>query len=97
MSLKGLAEGIILQSIEDLWSEQHRAECIAFFAGSEFNICAEVAGMSLSEQFNVLNLVKTVVGNTAKSNTASIKSFSGGGKKPAKAARRTCRHMQAVQ
>lgn len=96
MSLKGLAEGIILQSMEDLWSEPHRAECIAFFAGSEFNICAEIAGMNLSEQVKVLNLVKTVVDDTVKITTGSTKSCSGGGKKPARTARKAYRHLQAV-
>lgn len=92
MSLRGLAEGIILQSIEDLWSDNHRDECIAFFAGNEFNLCAEIAGMNLSEQFKVLNLVKTVIGTTSESR----KSFSTGEGKPVKAVRRAYRDMQAV-
>ena len=46
MGVKGLAEGIILQSLEDLWSENDRGECIAFFTGRDFSICAEIAGMN---------------------------------------------------
>ncbi len=33
MGLKGLAEGIILQSIDDLWVKHHNEDCIAFFKG----------------------------------------------------------------
>ncbi len=96
MSVKGLAEGIILQSIEDLWNENHRGECIAFFTGREFSICAEIAGMNLPDQLKVLNLVKTVVGTTTNSKTADKDSFQEKGKRPAKTARRAYRHMQAV-
>ncbi len=96
MSLRGLAEGIILQSIEDLWSETHRDECISFFAGSEFNVCAEIAGMNLSEQLKVLNLVKTVVGDTAKRGASDSKSFLGRGRRPAKAPKKAYHHMHAA-
>lgn len=58
MSLRKLAEGIILQSIEDLWNEDCREDCITFFKGKDFRLCAEVAGMDLSDQVRLLNLVK---------------------------------------
>ena len=97
MSIKGLAEGIILQSIEDLWSENHRGESIDFFTGKEFSICAGLAEMNLPDQLKVLNLVKSVVGNTMKSSGAAAKeSFSQRGKRPAKSARKVCRAVQAV-
>jgi hypothetical protein len=97
MSIKGLAEGIILQSIEDLWSESHRGECIAFFTGREFSICAEMAGMDLPDQLKVLNLVKTVVGTTANSKTAGKDSMRQRGKSVVKGARKAYRHIHAVQ
>jgi hypothetical protein len=96
MSLRGLAEGIILQSIEDLWSENDRSECITFFTGREFSICAEIAGMDLPDQLKVLNLVKSVVGPTANSKTADKDSFRERGKRPVRTARKAYRHMQAV-
>jgi len=96
MSVKGLAEGIILQSVEDLWSENHRGECIAFFTGREFSICAEIAGMNLPDQLKLLNLVKTAVGITANSKAADKDSFREKGKRPARTARKVCRHMQAL-
>ena len=96
MSLRALAEGIILQSIEDLWSENHKGECIAFFTGREFSMCAEIAGMNLPDQLKVLNLVRSVVGTTANSKTADEDSFRERGKRPARTARKVCRHMQAV-
>lgn len=96
MGLKGLAEGIILQSIEDLWSENQRAECIAFFTGKEFGICAEIAGMNLADQLKVLNMVKSVIANSTKSKSAEKDNFCQRGKRPARTAKRACRIMQAV-
>ncbi len=63
MSLKMLAEGIILQSIEDLWNENCREDCITFFKGKDFRLCAELAGMELSDQVELLNLVSSSVGS----------------------------------
>lgn len=96
MGLRGLAEGIILQAIEDLWSENQRGECIAFFTGKEFSVCAELAGMNLPDQLKVLNLVKSVVGNTMKNRIADKQSYSQSGKRPAKSAKKVCRLAQAV-
>ncbi len=58
MGLRELAEGIILQSIEDLWSEDLAGECMEFFRGRDFRICAELAKMNLIDQVKLLNLVK---------------------------------------
>ena len=96
MSLKGLAEGILLQSIEDLWSENHRGECIAFFAGRDFSICAEIAGMNLADQLKVLNLVKTIVATGGNSRTVDRDGLREKVKKTAKTARKEYRHLQAV-
>jgi hypothetical protein len=70
MGVKSLAEGIILQSIEDLWSNEHSRESLDFFSGGEFGSCAEMAGMSLLEQVRLLRMVKEVV-DYQKSNTPS--------------------------
>ncbi len=96
MGLRVLAEGIILQSIEDLWCENHRGESIAFFTSKEFGVCAGLAGMNLPDQLKVLNLVKGVVGDTMKSRAADKESFSQRGKRPAKSAKKECRVAQAV-
>ena len=61
MKLKNLAEGIILQSIEDLWDNEHREESLVFFRGEDFRTCAELAGMSLIDQVELLNMVKGVI------------------------------------
>ncbi len=61
MGLKGLAEGIIVQSMEDLWNENHREDCVAFFRGEDFRLCAELAGMSLDDQVKLLDMVKGMV------------------------------------
>ena len=67
MGLKGLAEGIILQSMEDLWVKQHREDSIAFFKGKDFRDCAEMAEMTTSDQIKLLSIVKNIIG-TSKEN-----------------------------
>jgi hypothetical protein len=62
MGLKSLAEGIIVQSMEDLWDESLREDCILFFRSEEFRICAELAGIGLAEQVKLLDMVKEVLG-----------------------------------
>jgi hypothetical protein len=61
MGLKGLAEGIILQSIEDLWDDEERASCLAFFQGEGVSICAEIAQMNLYDEVRLFNLVQNIV------------------------------------
>lgn len=62
MGLKGLAEGIILQSMADLWDEREREASIAFFKGQDFSVCAKTAGMDLNDQVRLLNMVKEAMG-----------------------------------
>ena len=54
---KSLAEAVILQSIEDLWSPSHRDESKDFFEGDGFKICAEIAEMNSIKQFKFLYLL----------------------------------------
>jgi hypothetical protein len=61
MSVKGLVEGIILQSLEDLWNEGYREESISFFRGRDFSLCADIAGMSTDDQVRMLTMVRDVV------------------------------------
>lgn len=66
MKLQMLAEGIILQSIEDLWNEDLRSESVAFFRSGDFIDCAEMAGMDLKGQVELLGLVKKVLDTERK-------------------------------
>jgi hypothetical protein len=59
--LKSLMEKIILQSLEDLWTSAERDECISFFRGERFGICADIAGMSLYEQAKLLNFANKII------------------------------------
>lgn len=61
MGLRALAEGILLQSIEDLWDDNAREECIAFFRGGDFRVCADAAGLNVIDQVKLLHMVKDVV------------------------------------
>jgi len=56
-NIKNLAEAIILQSVEDLWDAKQNSECLTFFYGESFGICAEMAGMNTDEQALMLRMV----------------------------------------
>jgi hypothetical protein len=84
MGLKSLAEGIVVQSMEDLWDESLREDCILFFRSEEFRICAELAGIGLPEQVKLLDMVKEVLDcrqskkspeNGGNSNSNKIKAY----------------------
>ena len=71
MGYKSLAEAVILQSMEDLWHPSHRDESKNFFEGDGFKICAEIAGINSTKQYNFIHLLggKTHV-RTSKSQSA---------------------------
>jgi predicted alpha-1,6-mannanase (GH76 family) len=57
MNIRNLAEAIILQSVEDLWDAKQKGDCLTFFCGESFGMCAEIAGMTEYEQTMMLQLV----------------------------------------
>lgn len=63
MGMKKLAEGIIMQSIEDLWDTCERKKCEQFFVGEGVSICSELAGMSLYDEVKLFNLVQDILKN----------------------------------
>ena len=67
--LKILMEKMILQSLEDLWITAERDECINFFRGERFGMCADMAGMSLYEQAKLLNLANKIIDFVVSHNT----------------------------
>jgi len=60
MGIRELAEGIMLQSIEDIWSVKHRKGGLDFFHGEGFPDCADLAGMTLYDRARVINFVHGV-------------------------------------
>ena len=50
MNTKGLAESIILQSLEDLWSRNYRKDSENFFTGDTFCLCADIAELNDLDQ-----------------------------------------------
>ena len=56
-----IAEAIILQSIEDLWSPAHKKESIEFFTGEGFILCAKIAGMGLYEKLKLIQVIKKAI------------------------------------
>jgi len=71
MGLRELAEGIILQSIEDLSDQNLREDCITFFKGTDFITCAELAAMDVADQVKLLNIVKCIIEHRPKSSWVS--------------------------
>lgn len=77
MALKSLVEGIILQSFADLWITEENNDCIKFFTGEGFKICADIAGINLHDQVKLLDLAnKTIALQSA--NKARQKSSTNG-------------------
>ena len=56
--LAALAEAIILQSLEDLWSKTQKNKSLAFFTGEGFHICAEMAGMKVMDRIRLFSLLR---------------------------------------
>jgi len=56
-AIKSLAEAIILQSMEDMWSTAHRDESEEFFGGEGFDICAGLAGLNADEQKKIIGML----------------------------------------
>jgi|WetSurMetagenome_2_1015567.scaffolds.fasta_scaffold497038_2 hypothetical protein len=61
MAIKYLAEAIILQSIEDLWNRQQEKDCVAFFEGEGFHLCAGMAGINMFYRRRLLKLISTSI------------------------------------
>ena len=61
-----LAEGIILQAIEDLYDDNEREDCIAFFRSRDFTVCAEIAGIDMTSRGRLLDFVKRVIAASAR-------------------------------
>ncbi len=59
-SLKSLAEAIILQSIEDLWSKTQQNESVKFFTGEGFRHCADMAGMGVVDRLRLIRMLRKV-------------------------------------
>ncbi len=57
MSLDNLAEAVILQALEDLWSERYKEDSISFFAGNDFFIWSSIAGLDVRKQYMILLIV----------------------------------------
>jgi regulator of replication initiation timing len=56
--LAALAEAIILQSLEDLWSKTQKNKSLAFFTGEGFHICAEMAEMKVMDRIRLFGLLR---------------------------------------
>ncbi len=56
--LKALAEAVILQAMEDLWSSTYRKESLEFFEGEGFAHCAELAGMTVVERLKLIRMLR---------------------------------------
>ncbi len=62
--IAALAEAIILQSMEDLWSKTQKNKSLDFFTNEGFHICAEMAGMKVMDRIRLLSLLRRLDGRT---------------------------------
>lgn len=58
---KSLAESVILQAMEDLYSNAYRNESVEFFNGGGFSTLSEIAGMSIGEKLKLLRMLKSAI------------------------------------
>lgn len=58
--VKSLAEAIILQSIEDLWSKNNQKESVEFFTGEGFRHCADMADLSVVDRLRIIRMLRKV-------------------------------------
>ena len=65
--LAALAEAIILQSLEDLWSKTQKNKSLIFFTGEGFHICAEMADMKAMDRIRLFGLLRRLDGRTFNS------------------------------
>ena len=56
--MRALAEAVILQSIEDLWSKANRGKSIEFFMGDGFSVCADMAGMKIIDRLKLFRMLR---------------------------------------
>jgi len=72
MGTRDLAEAVILQSIEDLWSKDAREESINFFKKSGFVKYAAIASMTTEDRLKLLNIIGEAIRSEKKSATRRI-------------------------
>ncbi len=60
IGLVQLAEAIILQSMDDLWSPDHKEESIVFFKGEVFMLAAEMARIGGVDKLRLLMLTHLI-------------------------------------
>jgi hypothetical protein len=78
MRLKNLAEAIIVQSMEDLWSPIHKEESMDFFMGEGFRLSSEMAGMSAAHRLRLLLILRRSGQKGKKVNNSRHRVRSGG-------------------
>ena len=55
---KAIAESVILQAMEDLWSHSLRKDSLEFFNSERFDLCAEAAGIRREDMLRMIGLVE---------------------------------------
>lgn len=56
--MRALAEAVILQSIEDLWSRTNRRKSVDFFMGDGFSLYADMAGMKIIDRLRLFRMLR---------------------------------------
>jgi len=69
VGLKDLAETIILQSLEDLFTVDSAKESIRFFEGEGFRLAAEIAGLGFEEKQEIMHIFMRISSRYSPSKT----------------------------
>lgn len=70
--VRQLAESIILQALEDLWSPLMSTESIRFFNGRGFELCSAMADMTAEERLKLLTMVAATRASCASATRATL-------------------------
>lgn len=70
--VRQLAESIILQALEDLWSPLRSTESIRFFNGRGFQLCSAMADMTAEERLKLMTLVAAARASRAPATGATV-------------------------
>ncbi len=69
--VKALAEAVILQAVEDLWSDTQRQRSREFFTGGAFGLFADIADMGAIERVRLLKMI----GKAQRGKSAPLRKF----------------------
>ena len=75
VNFRALAEGVILQAIEDFWNEASRKDSIEFFHGEGLRQWAAIGGISIGKQLKLIRMLKKQFRHSAAEHASRGKAY----------------------